>query len=96
MSYCKTAGEYADAVIDGGIPACKYVKQACQRFCDDVDKSQNDPDYPYFLDFKKADDWCRFLEKLPHTKGHWAAKQELFKLSPWQIFWYGQYLRVAI
>ena len=80
MSFVKRAGEYADKVISGDIPACLYVRQACQRFIDDLARDD------LHLDHGKAEEWCENLEKLPHVKGRWAAKRELLKLSDWQIF----------
>jgi phage terminase large subunit-like protein len=29
---------------------------------------------------------CRFIEKLPHTKGKWARAKETIRLEPWQIW----------
>ena len=78
-SFTLRAAQYADDVLSGAIPACNYVKLACQRFVNDLERD----------DIELTDDgekWCRFLEKLPHTKGKWAAKREKFKLSPYQIF----------
>jgi len=81
MSYVKVAADYADQVISGEIPACAYVKSACQRFVDDLTR-----DFDYHLDIPTVDRWCSFLERLPHTKGRWAAKSERLKLQPWQVF----------
>lgn len=79
-NFSQRAFEYAESVIDVRIPAGEYVVKACQRFVDDLDRDD------IFLDVEKAQEWCEFLEKLPHVKGKWAAKKELFILSPWQIF----------
>lgn len=80
MSYVKAAAQYADSVVLGKTPACKFVKQACQRFIDDLDRED------IYLDRDEANRWCRFLEKLPHVKGKWAAQRDTLKLSDWQIF----------
>src|SRR5689334_14591663 len=40
------AHQYAVDVVTGRIVACKYVRQACQRHLDDLEKSKL-PDYPY-------------------------------------------------
>jgi len=79
-NFSQRALEYAEAVIDGSTPAGSLAVKACQRFVDDLDRDD------IFLDVDKAQEWCEFLEKLPHVKGKWAAKKELFILSPWQIF----------
>ena len=79
-SYSVRAIKYADSIINGDTPACLYVKQAAQRFINDFKNKD------IHLDQDEADRWCRFLELLPHVKGKWAAKKELFILSDWQIF----------
>lgn len=87
MSYWERAEQYAKAVTRKRIPACIYVKQACHRFLKDLKRR----DLHQYSEKKRslADDgerWCRFLEKLPHVKGRWAARNETFALSDWQIF----------
>ncbi len=72
--------QYAEDISNGKIPACKHVINACNRFISDLSRKD------IFLDSNKAEQWCEFLEKLPHTKGKWAAKSEKLILSDWQIF----------
>jgi len=38
MSFVEVAAKYADEVVAGDIPACLYVRQACQRFIDDLEQ----------------------------------------------------------
>lgn len=76
---------YARDVLGGKIPACRYVKLACQRHLDDL-KRWDSEDSPYWFDRRAANAKCRFVELLPHTKGIWAAKQQKIKLEPWQCF----------
>lgn len=47
------------------ILACNYVKMACQRHIDDLQKSINDKDYPFRFDREKAERACRFVQLLP-------------------------------
>lgn len=89
MNYWKRAEKYANAVINGKIPACKHVKNSCKRFKKDLkrkDLYQYNPRLKKQNPAEEGNRWCRFLEKLPHVKGKWAAKGELFVLSEWQIF----------
>ncbi|AKJ41545.1 terminase large subunit [Pragia fontium] len=79
------AQQYAREVISGKIPACKYVKLACQRHFDDLEKSKI-KDWPYKFDKDKAERVCRFVQLLPHTKGEWARRKLRLKLEPWQCF----------
>lgn len=80
--HCEAAYIYACHVVKGHKLACKEEKQACQRFLDDLKRE----DLPYTFDIGIAEKACRFIEKLPHTKGKWAAKKERLKLQPWQCF----------
>jgi phage terminase large subunit-like protein len=85
MTHAQIATQYATNVVAGRIIACKWIKLACQRHLDDLETS-TDASYPYKFDEAKASRVCDFIENLPHVKGKWAAKKELLKLQPWQIF----------
>lgn len=80
MNYALRAAQYADAVNEGEIPACVYVRQASARFISDLGRTD------IYLDVDVIDRWCGNLEKLPHVKGKWAAKGETLRLSDWQVF----------
>ena len=71
-------------MLDGTIPACKYVRQACRRQRDDLARFQEHP--LYYWDEEAAERVCRFVELLPHVKGPKANSKELIKLEPWQCF----------
>ena len=77
-SFSERALLYAEQVIKETIPACEYVKQACQRFIDDLKREDLN------LNQAVAEMWCEKLEKLPQVKGKWRG--QLLKLSEWQIF----------
>lgn len=79
--HCQDAVTYAFHVVKGHQPACQQMVQACQRFIDDLNR-----EFEYVFDTEKADDACAFIEKLPHTKGRWAFKNEDLTLEPWQKF----------
>ena len=79
------AKNYALSITNEKIPACLFVVQACERFLKDLDR-QEDPSFLYYLDEEEAERRCQFLEALPHVKGKWAARREVFKLSDWQAF----------
>lgn len=78
--YFGIAYEYARAVVAGEILACKYVRLACQRQLDDLDREG----FKYFFDVGRASHICAFIEMLPHIKGRWSGKPIV--LEPWQIF----------
>ena len=83
MTYAEVAIKYCQDIASGVIPAGMYVKLACQRHLDDLDR-QKAPDYPYTFDEKKANKRCAFSEKFPHTKGKWTGSK--LKLQPFQVF----------
>jgi len=84
-SAVEQAHRYANDVVSGNLPACAYVRQACQRHLDDLDKQQNKA-FNYRFDENKAEAVCRFIQMLPHTKGEWALKRQDMVLEPWQLF----------
>jgi phage terminase large subunit-like protein len=85
------ATAYARDVIEGRIPACKWVKRACQRHIDDL-KRATKAGWSYRFDPAKAERVCVWGEKMPHVKGKWARKDPITKkaqrisLEPWQCF----------
>lgn len=78
------ATDYAHRVLAGDIPACKWVKAACRRQLDDLDRWQSDPLYPYDWQPEEADRVIRFIELLRHVKGKWGGQRLI--LEPWQKF----------
>jgi phage terminase large subunit-like protein len=72
-------------VVAHELPAGGWVRKAAQRHLDDL-KRQGTRQFPYLFEADKGARVCRFIEKLPHTKGQWAADGEMIKLQPWQCF----------
>ena len=83
--YTNKANKYARDVVAGNIPACRYVKQSCQRHIDDLAR-EKDPSFPFRFNRAAAERACKFMQKMPHTKGEWAFKRMLITLEPWQLF----------
>lgn len=73
---------YAQAVIAGEIAACSWVRLACQRHLDDLDRWRTAG--PYAFDESAAGQWCQFAELMPHIKGPLAG--ENIRLEDWQCF----------
>jgi phage terminase large subunit-like protein len=94
LSYAARAERYARAVIEGRVLAGKFVKAACQRHLDDLERSATDPAWPWRFDADIAGRPCAFLELLPHVKGEWARPvvRDGFLhvphlvLEDWQVF----------
>lgn len=63
--------DYANKVISGDIIACKYVKQACQRFIDDLAHGEKRGIY---FNEKRAQHILDFYDFIPHVKGDLAGK----------------------
>jgi phage terminase large subunit-like protein len=85
VDYVERANEYARDVVAGLIPACRYVRQACERHIAGMER-QHRAAYPYRLDADAARRVCTFIELLPHVKGKWARDRERLRLEPWQCF----------
>lgn len=83
--YPAIAKQYARDVVSGKIPAGKSIVRQCQRFLDEL-KAQKKAAFPHRFDEEKAARVCRFIERLPHSKGKWARAKELIRLEPWQVW----------
>lgn len=66
--YVALARGYEDAVLDGSVPACKWVRLACARNRRDLAQQQT-PAFPYRFDGDVGARVCRMAEMLPHVKG---------------------------
>ena len=76
------AYKFAEDVLSGKIISGKKRKQACQRFIDDLEKSEQ-KDFPWKFNIKKAYLPIDFMERfLIPTKGDY----DKMTLQPWQHF----------
>lgn len=76
------ADGYIDDVLGGRIPACKWVRLACERQRGDLARA----DWQWRFDESRAAHVARFIELLPHVKGEWARGRGTIVLAPWQCF----------
>jgi len=83
--YAAIAEGYARDVVKGTIPAGQSIRLQCQRFLDEL-KLQKKRDFPHVFDRDQAGRVCKFIERLPHSKGKWARQKETIRLEPWQIW----------
>ena len=83
MDYVDKAKRYITKVLDGKIPACRWVKFACLRQKQDLERKKNSK-FPYHFDRKRANKPCKFIECLCHVKGPKAG--ECIHLEDWQCF----------
>jgi len=83
--YAAIAEGYARGIVRKNIPAGKSIRLQCKRFLDEL-KASKKADFPHRFDRDKAARACRFIEKLPHSKGTWARRKEAIRLEPWQVW----------
>ena len=84
VRYSETVTQYAESVLAGDVVAGQPVRQACQRFLDDLDAQRAD-DFPFYFDSSRVDFACSFFPiALQHSTGEWAG--QMFQLSDWQRF----------
>lgn len=83
--YVDAALGYMRGVVGGEIPACNWVRLACQRQMDDLERAPSE-EWPWVFDAARAERPCAFIELLPHIKGKWARERRLITLEPWQCF----------
>lgn len=72
---------YARDVVAGAVPACKWVRLACQRHLDDLAHAE---ERGLVWDAAGAAHALKFFDFLRHSKGRW--NRERFILSAWQAF----------
>lgn len=85
MSPSERAVWFAENVVNGKLPNCRYVWLACKRFIKDLKRSKQ-KGFPFYFDPAAADRAVQFMELMPHVKGRWAARDEYLYLEPWACF----------
>lgn len=82
--FCFSGYEYAKQVQSGNILSCLNVKNCVNRFFSDISKVEYE-EYPFYLDYDKAERFLRVSQKFEHAKGaNWKSKNVTFE--PWQNF----------
>lgn len=79
------ANKYARDVVAERVVACRYVVLACKRHLKDIEKAKT-RSFKFRFDREAAERACKFVQKLPHTKGKWARDRCKLTLEPWQLF----------
>lgn len=80
--YPTIARLYAEGVVSGDIPACRFVQQASQRYLDMLTVAAKKGALFYFSD-AWAVDVCDFFDKLARPSG--GKKGDTLEAQPWQI-----------
>lgn len=86
-AFVASANAYIRDVLSGKVPACKFVRQACERQVRDLAAAKTG-DFAFRFDATAAERACRYLERLPHIKGPLARNNTRLSLQPWQCFVY--------
>ena len=73
--------QYMDDVLSGAIPACRWVKLACERHLRDLEIGEK---RGLVFDPRAAQLPISFFGLLKHSKGEWAGQTVV--LEPWQHF----------
>ncbi len=95
-NYVQLAADYQAGVIAGSVPACLWVKRACERNRRDLDR-QETADFPFRFDPAAGSRICQMAEMLPHIEGAQFAfvtgqdedgdpTWNTLKLEPWQCW----------
>lgn len=79
------ARRYVADVLAGRVPACRWVRLACERQRRDLAAART-KDFAFRFDIAAAERVCRFLERLPHIKGPMAREGRTVELEPWECF----------
>ena len=89
LRHAAIAHRYCEEILGGSLPACRWVKLACKRHLEDLERQKNG-EFPYRFDPRLAGRACRFLEELPHVRGQWARAPiggtDRIQLGSWQVF----------
>jgi phage terminase large subunit-like protein len=84
--YCAIANQYCDDVLSGVIPACRWIRLACERTRKDHARI-GEAGWPYIFDSEKANRVCKFAERLKHVKDSFKTKAgENIVLLPYQTW----------
>jgi phage terminase large subunit-like protein len=75
---CYDAHEYANDVISGRIPNCKFVVGAVKRYLRDLDNKEA----TFYFDADFAERYLRLVQKFPHVIGNWDTPNIVY--LPWQ------------
>ena len=78
------AWKYQAGVLTGKIPACRWIRLACERNKRDLNRQGRKFGFRFCPE--RAARICKFIELLPHVKGEWAARGEKIELEPWQCW----------
>jgi phage terminase large subunit-like protein len=81
--FVQLAQQYVSDVLTGTVPACNWVRRACQRSQKDRERI-GQPDFPFVFDEKKASRVCDFISHLRHVEGPHAG--ERIRLESWQCW----------
>lgn len=84
--YVELAEKYVGAVLDGEVPACEFVRQACERQRRDLERWDGVKGAPFYFDEKAANRVCDIISRFPHIKGVKAQERRKLELEPWQCF----------
>jgi phage terminase large subunit-like protein len=75
--------QYVYDILDGTIPACKKHKWACERFLNDLERTQSD-ECSFYFDIEPLYDFYEWAKQFKHFKGVLAG--QYIELTEFQLF----------
>lgn len=79
----RVANDYARRIVAGKLPACRQIRQACERHLADLARARADQEFPFYFDPTAVNHFYRFYHLLPFIEGEQAARGEHFMMPPW-------------
>ena len=76
------AEAYISGVLSGQIPSCELLRKALERHVQDLERSREDPAFPYEFNEAPVQRVAAFKAGLRHHKGRWRG--EPVEALPWQ------------
>ncbi|WP_433963652.1 terminase large subunit [Tunturiibacter gelidiferens] len=64
-NFSQRAFNYCTRVVTGEIPNCQWIQKSCQRYLDDLART----DWRWTYDPERAERVCKFIQLCPHEKG---------------------------
>ncbi len=86
FDYPEMARQYAEMIISGAVPACRYTILACKRYARMLDEAEK-PGNRFYFSKEWVVDACSFIENLARPDSEPPDDIRFFVIQPCQAFW---------